>query len=122
MTRTLSIFVCFLTGLLLVSCATTPQGIPAEQLRANVTRIKIGMSESEVVPLVGKPIRMNELVDETGRKEQWIYTESQFRTRAQAFASDFAARGSGSVYEGQMILTFTNGKLTSIARRSWRGS
>ena len=117
MIRFLRLLACVISVTLLAGCETTSQGIPARQLRANVTQIKIGMSKPQVLALIGKPIRVNELVDESGRKEQWIYAESQFWTAGQAFAAGLATGGYGPVREGAMALTFTNDRLTSMEKR-----
>lgn len=97
------------------ACETTQQGIPAKQLIANLRQVKIGYSSEQVVALIGRPARVNNSLSAAGSNQQWVYTDSQFRTPGQALLVGMAAgAGNTAIHEGQLYLNFSNNKLTSM--------
>ena len=104
-------------ALLFAGCTMTQQGIPADQLKTNLFKIKFGDTTQQVAALIGPPIRINAGSTATGGSTvEWVYTESQFRTAGQSFAVGLATGSGTPIHEVTLYLTFTNNRLT--AKRS----
>jgi hypothetical protein len=113
-----------LSAISLIGCATnydTGTGIhpTGNAAAASIQQVKLGMTKTQVIALIGRPLRVNEAVTLEGNTQKWAYTGEQFWTFGQAVAIAAATGAAGYVgtpNSGLMILTFSGDHLTSIEK------
>ena len=54
-------------------CATGREAV--NTIDSRLTQLRIGMTKSEVVALIGKPTIINTTITASGKHEQWVYSE-----------------------------------------------
>ena len=107
----------FASCLIFAGCASeSPRDI--QTYKANLNRLKIGMTTKRVSALVGPPIRRGQAVTAAGTIVEWYYVESQFMTAGDAVVAglqEYAGTRSG---QGVIEVTFTNGRISSVQSMS----
>jgi len=113
-----------LSAISLIGCATnydTGTGIhpTGQAATASIHQVKLGMTKTQVIALIGRPLRVNEAVILDGNTEKWAYTGAQFWTLGQSMGIALATGAAGYIgmpNGGLMILTFSGDRLTSIEK------
>lgn len=94
---------------------------PTVQRRANIARLKVGMTQAEVFGLIGAPARVNNTLTAAGTVEQHVYAGEQFRTAGESFLFGMAQGAEMAPSNPTLFVSYQNGRVSAISGQGMGG-